>query len=203
MSEEIHKRNFHAHGSDFTAQCLCIFRSPKRFERKEHGGRWGMSEATTGASPRNPQLPHSSAVNLRKPLQTPHSFIAGPLRISLYNRTLYSLVIPRYQFSESCYFKIEAYFKPFNFYDTAGYSLHTKPTDTIILWHRSVLICSGRRLSYVQSCTFAGEEECAEANSLSGLEKIGELAVTLRGIVSAVLRAAQMEPLPTAFSKVG
>lgn len=172
-------------------------------KEREGGGGWLMP--LRGQAPVTPNSLILRQLIFASPYKRHTRLWRVPLRISLYNRALYSLVIPRYLFSEICYFKIEAFFNPFNFYDTAGYSLHTKPTDNIIIiiWHRSVLKCSSERLSYVETGTFAGVEECAEANSLCGAEKIGEFAVTIRSIVSAVLRAAQMEPLPSAFSEVG
>ncbi|MGN1251963.1 MAG: hypothetical protein ACI4US_03695, partial [Muribaculaceae bacterium] len=69
-------------------QWLCIFRFPKRFERKEHGGRWGVSEATTGASPRNPQwLEFQYNLNF-KPLQIATFFNAAICRVTADNAKL-------------------------------------------------------------------------------------------------------------------
>ena len=46
--------------------------------RKEAAGRWGVCKATTGASPRNPQLAHSSLVSNFNPLQTGKSLQRDP-----------------------------------------------------------------------------------------------------------------------------
>lgn len=45
---------------------------------KRSAGRWGVHKATTGASPRNPQLAHSSLVSNFNPLQTDKSLQRDP-----------------------------------------------------------------------------------------------------------------------------
>ncbi len=70
---EIRKRNFHAHGSDFTAQWgrLCIFRGGERGRgqnERQRGG--GVCKAPTGASPRNPQTSAAQPFCIGNPLQT-------------------------------------------------------------------------------------------------------------------------------------
>ena len=84
---EIRKRNSHAHGSDFTAHrgrsvgvFLHIPRGREGARRKRATARWGVCKATTGASPRNPQLPHSSVVPSRNPLQIARFCRTGPAR---------------------------------------------------------------------------------------------------------------------------
>ncbi len=57
VSEEIRKRNFHAHGSDFTAQwvgSLHIARGQGGQEEKRASARWGVHDATRGLRPRTP-----------------------------------------------------------------------------------------------------------------------------------------------------
>ena len=44
-------------------------------------------------------------------------------------------------------------------------------------------------------------EECADANLAGGTKQVVEFAVALGGIVSAVLRTAQVKPLPSALAK--
>ena len=43
-------------------------------------------------------------------------------------------------------------------------------------------------------------EECANADLASGAKQIVEFATALRGIISAILRTAQVKPLPSAFA---
>ena len=59
VSEEIRKRNFHAHGSDFTAKwvgSLHIARGQGGQEEKRASARWGVHDATRGLRPRTPVL---------------------------------------------------------------------------------------------------------------------------------------------------
>lgn len=44
-------------------------------------------------------------------------------------------------------------------------------------------------------------EECANADLASGAKQVVEFPVALSGIVSAVLRTAQVKPLPSALAK--
>ena len=46
-------------------------------------------------------------------------------------------------------------------------------------------------------------EECADANLAGGTKQVVEFAVALGGIISAILRTAQVKPLPSAFAKRG
>lgn len=72
VSEEIRKRNFHAHGSDFTAQWvgfLHIARGGEGREKKRASARWGVCKAPTGASPRNPQTSAAQPSCICNPLQ--------------------------------------------------------------------------------------------------------------------------------------
>ena len=46
-------------------------------------------------------------------------------------------------------------------------------------------------------------EKCADADLASGAKQVVEFSVALGGIISAVLRAAQVKPLPTALTKRG
>ena len=46
-------------------------------------------------------------------------------------------------------------------------------------------------------------EKCAYTDLASGAKQIVEFAVAFGGIVSAVLRTAQVKPLPTALTKRG
>lgn len=64
--------------------------------------------------------------------------------------------------------------------------------------HRSIKIV---KPSHFQTCIFTEVEKCADTYTAIGAKKIVELAVALSGIVFVVLCAAQMKPLPTAFSK--
>ena len=80
-------RKFDLHGSDFTAQWgrsvgafLHIPRGREGAREKRASARWGVCKATTGASPRNPQLPHSSVVPSRNPLQIARFCRTGPAR---------------------------------------------------------------------------------------------------------------------------
>lgn len=80
-------RKFDLHGSDFTAQwgrsvgaCLHIPRGREGAREKRASARWGVCKAPTGASPRNPQLPHSSVVPSRNPLQIARFCRTGPAR---------------------------------------------------------------------------------------------------------------------------
>ena len=74
---EIRKRNFHAHGSDFTAQwgrsvgaALHIARGSEGAREKRAAARWGVCKAPTGASPRNPQTSAAQPFCIGNPLQT-------------------------------------------------------------------------------------------------------------------------------------
>ena len=49
----------------------------------------------------------------------------------------------------------------------------------------------------------AAVEECANADLAGGAKQVVEFPVALSGIVSAVLRTAQVKPLPTALTKRG
>lgn len=90
------------------------------------------------------------------------------------------------------------------FYDMPISSKKSEPTDTILLWHLSADFRKTlRTASYLQTGILAEVEKCAEAYTASGAQKIGEFAVAFSGIVFRTLRAAKMEPLPTAFSKRG
>ena len=60
--------------------CFCIFREGERGQDENKRARWGVCKATTGASPRNPQLPHSSVVPSRNPLQIRGFCRTGPAR---------------------------------------------------------------------------------------------------------------------------
>lgn len=44
-------------------------------------------------------------------------------------------------------------------------------------------------------------EECADADLTGGAKQVVEFAVALSGIVSAILRTAQVKPLPSALAK--
>ena len=44
-------------------------------------------------------------------------------------------------------------------------------------------------------------EECADADLTGGAKQVVEFTVALSGIVSAVLRTAQVKPLPSALAK--
>ena len=46
-------------------------------------------------------------------------------------------------------------------------------------------------------------EKCADADLACGTKQIVEFAVALGGIISAILRTAQVKPLPSAFAKRG
>lgn len=48
--------------------------------QKRASARWGVCKATTGASPRTPELPHSSVVTSRNPLQIERICRTGPAR---------------------------------------------------------------------------------------------------------------------------
>lgn len=91
-SGAVAKVNFHVaeidlRGSDFTAHrgrsvgaFLHIPRGREGAREKRATARWGVCKATTGASPRNPQLPHSSVVPSRNPLQIREICRTGPAR---------------------------------------------------------------------------------------------------------------------------
>lgn len=69
----IRERNFHAHGSDFTAQwgaALHIPRGREGARAKRASARWGVCKAPTGASPRNPQTSAAQPFCIGNPLQT-------------------------------------------------------------------------------------------------------------------------------------
>ena len=80
-----HEWKFDLHGSDLTAQWvgfLHIARGRGGREEKRASARWGVSVATTGASPRPPELPHSSVVTSRNPLQIEEFCRRDPCRCS-------------------------------------------------------------------------------------------------------------------------
>ncbi len=67
------ERNFHAHGSDFTAQwgaALHIPRGREGARAKRASARWGVCKAPTGASPRTPQTSAAQPFCIGNPLQT-------------------------------------------------------------------------------------------------------------------------------------
>ena len=59
---------------------LHIPRGREGAREKRASARWGVCKAPTGASPRNPQLPHSSVVPSRNPLQIARFCRTGPAR---------------------------------------------------------------------------------------------------------------------------
>lgn len=83
-------RKFDLHGSDFTAHrgrsvgaFLHIPQGREGAREKRATARWGVCKAPTGASPRNPQLPHSSVVPSRNPLQIRDICRTGPAQMPL------------------------------------------------------------------------------------------------------------------------
>ena len=79
----IRERNFHAHGSDFTAQwgaALHIPRGREGARAKRASARWGVCKAPTGASPRNPQTSAAQPFCIGNPLQTGKFCSRGPCR---------------------------------------------------------------------------------------------------------------------------
>lgn len=77
------ERNFHAHGSDFTAQwgaALHIPRGQEGARAKRASARWGVCKAPTGASPRNPQTSAAQPFCIGNPLQTGRFCSRDPCR---------------------------------------------------------------------------------------------------------------------------
>lgn len=83
MCEILASGNFYAHGRilpPIRGVALHIPQTwtPRREKRKSAW--WGIVQAPTGASPRNPQLTHSSLVTLFNPLQNRDFCRTGPLK---------------------------------------------------------------------------------------------------------------------------
>lgn len=74
------RQRFYRASGSLRGGVLHIPRGREGARRKQATARWGVCKATTGASPRNPQLPHSSVVPSRNPLQIARFCRTGPAR---------------------------------------------------------------------------------------------------------------------------